>query len=55
MSDIFNFKKQPGEPQVSAYFRRQIGLDSWDMCHMEGTTNGLGEKVGRLGLWEAII
>lgn len=33
MSDIFNLKKQPGEPQVSAYFRKQTGPES-----QEGST-----------------
>jgi hypothetical protein len=28
MSDIFKLKKQPGEPQVSAYFRKQTGPES---------------------------
>lgn len=54
MSNIFNLKKQPGEPQVSAYFRKQIKLGNRDVCHKEGATKGLGEKDGRLGLWEAI-
>jgi len=33
MSDIFNLKKQPGEPKVSAYFRKQTGPES-----QEGST-----------------
>ena len=54
MSDIFNLKKEPGEPQVSASFCKQTGPGSQDVRHMEGTTKSLGEKGGRLGLWEAI-
>ena len=33
MNDIINLKKQPGEPQVSAYFRKQTGPES-----QEGST-----------------
>ena len=33
MNDIFNLRKQPGEPQVSAYFRKQTGPES-----QEGST-----------------